>query len=80
MIDLRLTPVVRVLVPFAGGSLAGCLGSITFTPVIIVIPGLLMCMVLMLLYHLIKWNADISRGIFSQLSFALFLANRLSVP
>lgn len=72
MIDLRLIPVVRVLVPFTGGSLAGYLGGISFTAWEMVIPGLLMWTVLLLLYYLSRRKTGISRGFFSLLVFGLF--------
>ena len=37
MIDFRLAPVARVLIPFAGGSLVGYLGSPVVRPGIVLI-------------------------------------------
>ena len=77
MIDLRLAPVVRVLVPFAGGSLAGYLGGFSFRPAELVITCLGLWLFLVLSYHLSRRKAGISSGLFSTQAFGLFLCTGL---
>jgi len=72
MIDFRLAPVARVLIPLTAGSLWGYLGSNAFSPGTVIIGGLLLWLILLVIDHLFRGNPRIHSGIFNTVTFGLF--------
>ncbi len=70
--DMKRTPVIRILVPFAGGSLSGYLGSMVFSSGEVIIPGVILCAALVLVWLIFRRNPRMRSICFSPLVFSLF--------
>ena len=73
MFDVRRIPIVRILLPFAGGSLAGqfleCGASLPYA----MMASLLVWIILILLHNWLTKRSGVARIIFSKLAFFQFL-------
>ena len=69
--DMKRTPVIRILLPFSGGALYGTLGSMVFSPGEVIIPGVILCVVLVLVWLIFRRNPRLRSIFFSPLAFVL---------
>ncbi|MCP4310421.1 MAG: ComEC family competence protein [Bacteroidetes bacterium] len=72
MIDLRRAPVVRVLIPYACGSLAGYTGFIEVRPLLLVVLCLLLWVTAFLFYRLSRGGMQVFSGCFCLQILTLF--------
>ncbi|MCK4751324.1 MAG: hypothetical protein KAT15_29905, partial [Bacteroidales bacterium] len=79
MIDFRRAPVARVLVPLAGGSLVGYMGSPAVSPGVVLIACLLLWLVLLLIDQLFREKPFFHAGLFSSLVFGLVFCTGLGL-
>ncbi|MEN8158133.1 MAG: ComEC/Rec2 family competence protein [Bacteroidota bacterium] len=69
---MKRTPVIRILVPFSIGSLSGYLGSMVFSPGEVIIPGVIICAALVLVWIIFRRDPVVRSICFSPLAFVLF--------
>jgi len=72
MIDLRCFPVVRVLLPFAAGSLAGYMRLMEIRPVELIVSALSGWLLALLIFRMAGGGKPIFQGFFCLLILALF--------